>query len=241
MIGSTFEYFRSLPGTNDYLRNLETVSPGHVVVTDLQTAGRGRGGHRWEARAGENLLFSFCITVATADSTLSLLPVLISLSVCEAVDPSGMLSVRTKWPNDVVCREKKLCGILIESGVRGSLARVVVGIGLNVNQREFLPEIEGSATSLALLTGVPVDREILLGKVIDELNRVLFHVKRAEAVRRYMARCTTIGRLVSFDYEGNRRIGDAIGIDELGRLLIREAEGVRVYSGSEVTHLRSHR
>lgn len=238
-IGWEIRSFPSLPSTNDYLLALQPPVDGLVVVADVQTAGRGRGDHHWDAAAGENLLFSFSKTMEGRSATLSLLPVLIALSVCEATDSLGIEGVRTKWPNDLVFGEKKLCGILIESRLRGSTARVVAGIGVNVNQRSFAPDLADSATSLALLIGKPVRREVLLGRILDRLNIRFSESNHAEAVRRYLSRCSTVGRTVTFESPQGSRTGQAVGVDEQGRLLIEVGGRLVAYAGSEIAHVRS--
>ncbi len=239
IIGSSVEYLPTVTSTNDFLLSRASYAEGTVVVTDLQTAGRGRGDHRWTAPAGENLLFSFSLTVDSSDATFSLLPVLTSLSVCEGLDAAGIAGTQAKWPNDIVSDGKKLCGILIECRVRGPSARAVVGVGLNVNQTTFPPELSDIATSIALIAARPFDRRELLGRILDSLNMSFFHHGRHEAVRRYEQRCATVGKTITFELEGRRRSGRACGIDERGRLLVEEAGGIIAFAGSEVTHVRN--
>lgn len=237
-IGSAIRYFPTIPSTNDYLLTLDGATDGLVVVTDLQTSGRGRGANKWAAAAGENLLFSIVVYLDTAAPTLALLPVLSALGVCEALDQVGVGGVMTKWPNDIVADDKKLCGILIESRVQGNRARTVAGIGLNVNQIHFPSELMTTATSLARLSGTSFDRQIVLGRILDSVDRVIFHLDPSLAIERYTSRCATIGERVAFRVAGLQRTGRATGIDEQGRLLIEERGSTTAFFGSEVTHLR---
>lgn len=237
-IGATHEYFSSLPSTNDYLLNDDRKASGHLVITDLQTSGRGRRGNSWQASAGENLLFSFSLSVTLENPLVSLMPIFTALSLCEAIDPFGSLSIGAKWPNDIVSDGRKLCGILIESRVQGDRVRVVVGIGLNVNQTRFPEELSAGATSLAAIAGRVLEREPLLGRIVDSLNAHLDGFTPATMVTDYSARCITLGKLIRYETNGSIREGRALRIDGRGRLIIDEAGTEYTYTGSEVTHLR---
>ena len=142
--------------------------PGDVFTAGMQTAGRGRLDHKWLSPPGENLMMSAVVDVADMPlQEVVTLPLVAGLSVAEAV--CGMLAsggmgslcpgVRVKWPNDVHVGGKKICGILCERN--GDC--VIVGIGVNVNQTVFAPEIADRATSLRMETGVTGD----VGKARD--------------------------------------------------------------------------
>lgn len=239
IVGSTVEFVPEVSSTNDNLLRRDDCPDGYVLVTDLQTAGRGRAGHRWSAPAGENLLFSFSLTLASPTQLFSLLPVFTALAVCEGSDAIGIEGVQAKWPNDIVYEERKLGGILIESRVRGKRARAVCGIGVNVNQTVFPDEIAEAATSLSLLAGAPVDRSRLLAAIIDALNRHLSYADPSQRIASYTARCRTVGRAITFQAGGERRRGRAVGVDEHGRLLVEMDGRVLAFSGNEVSHVQS--
>ncbi len=167
------------------------------------------------------------------------MPIFAALSVCEAVDPDGTFSVGAKWPNDIVANERKLCGILIESRVQSDRARVVVGIGLNVNQTQFPDELSSVATSLAVLTGRSHERALLLGRIVDRMNARLDGIIPAVLVADYSARCVTLGRQIRYEVNGRLREGRALRIDSRGCLVIQETVNEYTYTGSEVTHLRA--
>ena len=129
-----------------------------VVAARLQTAGRGQRGNTWLAGKGENLTFSVLLKFGNAG--IPPLPVSRQFSITETVS-SGIcnylgskgIDARIKWPNDIYVRNRKICGILIENTVLGSrLSSSVVGIGLNVNQKDFPPQLV-NPTSMALQTG----------------------------------------------------------------------------------------
>ena len=130
--------------------------PGDVFTADLQRSGRGRLSHRWLSPAGENLMMSVVLDVGEMPpDVVATLPIAVGLAVANSVSsllyshgaclPSDRVGgVRIKWPNDILVDGRKVCGILCERN--GDCA--IAGIGVNVNQTEFAPEIADRATSL---------------------------------------------------------------------------------------------
>jgi BirA family transcriptional regulator, biotin operon repressor / biotin---[acetyl-CoA-carboxylase] ligase len=136
---------------------------GALVVSDHQTAGRGRLGRSWEAPPGKALLFSILLR-PPPERNVPELSLVAGIAVADALERTLDLSVQLKWPNDVMLRRRKVAGCLAE--VRDGV--VVLGIGLNVNQtREELPE---NAGSLLTLTGRETDRETLLSALLQDLE-----------------------------------------------------------------------
>ena len=158
---------------------LDSGRPGLLVVASEQTAGRGRKGRTWFSPAGTNLYMT--LTVDTNDPRL---PLVAGVAVREALSvlmvKSALLEV--KWPNDLIVHGRKLCGILCES--RGGIT--AVGIGVNVNQLAWPPDLADSATSLALILGREVQRQEVLRLVLTEVEKWLFIFARQgfEPVRR---------------------------------------------------------
>jgi len=140
------------------------VPEGAVAVTDRQTGGRGRLGRRWEAPAGSPLLVSVMLH-APPERARPELSLVAALAAAETVESATGLSAQVKWPNDVMLNRRKVAGILSEL----SEGTVVVGIGMNVNQRrEELPaDTPTEAGSLRTLTGVTYERAALLGSLLD--------------------------------------------------------------------------
>ena len=140
---------------------------GDVFVAEFQSAGRGRLDHTWLSAKGENLTFSVVLAgVGRPPAEIATLPLVVGLAVVKALASLAPLSL--KWPNDVLCEGRKLAGILCER--HGD--NVIAGIGLNVNQTEFPPEIAWRATSLAVLCGRCFDRETVLLDVLKSLDKL---------------------------------------------------------------------
>lgn len=142
-----------------------------VVITDNQTGGRGQRGNSWESEPGANLTFSLVLQpVWLAPAHQFELSMLVSVGIVNAlrsVVPPKPLSV--KWPNDIYYGDRKICGILIENTIEGArIERSVIGIGLNVNQKEFRSDAP-NPISLCHITGRATDRKELLDKVVDNI------------------------------------------------------------------------
>jgi len=165
-LGRPYAWSESCPSTQDALRD-PSLPEGAVAVTEHQTAGRGRGGRRWDDAPGESLLLSVLLRPpdATAAPQLSLV---CALAVAEAVEATAGVDVEIKWPNDLVAGGRKLAGILLE----GHDGAVVCGIGVNVGQTErSLPaETRAPAASLRTLTGKAHDRAELLATLLERLE-----------------------------------------------------------------------
>ena len=144
-------------------------APGDVFTAGFQTGGRGRLDHRWLSSPGENLMMSAVLDVGSLEpEEAATLPLTAGVSVVRALTgycaPSAPM---LKWPNDVLVGGRKLAGILCERHEDN----VIVGIGVNVRQREFAPEIASRATSLALIAvGTPPSVEEVAEAVLRELG-----------------------------------------------------------------------
>ena len=149
---------------------------GTVVLTDFQQRGRGRlSDRRWIAAAGRNLLFT--VVLRTSRGSLGgapeRLPLLAGLATALSVEKLYGLTVRLKWPNDLLAEGKKLAGILCEATAEGDSLGVLIGIGVNCNQLAFPEELEPKATSLIRLLGVEVSVPELFSELLAALKASL--------------------------------------------------------------------
>ena len=179
--------------TNNYLRGLvgkESLPEGSIVVTEYQTAGRGQVGNTWESEPGKNLMFSIILYPDFLPANRQfLISQIAALSVKETLD-AYVDGITVKWPNDIYWRDKKICGMLIENDLTGhSLYCSVIGIGININQREFLSDAL-NPVSLVQITGREYDREEILNSFLKRLyDRYLglLQEKEEEIRSAYMA------------------------------------------------------
>lgn len=133
--------------TNDYIkRNMDKLQNLSVVRCNHQTNGRGRNGHNWESKPGDDLLMSILVKDFKNPQDLHKMTQLVACSVAGLLDRYG-IKAKIKWPNDIYVDDLKICGILVEAVYEGTLKGVVVGVGLNVNS------INGDYASMKMKTG----------------------------------------------------------------------------------------
>lgn len=232
-IGFRVEHLDRVDSTNNYLKTLALSGAPHglTVVADSQTGGRGRFGRSFESAEGKGLYFSVLLRPEFPPSQAPLLTPWAAVAVCRAVEESTGLSPNIKWINDLLLDEKKLCGILTEADIApdGSLRHIILGIGLNVSQREedFSPEVASIATSLAQHLEQPPSREALLTAVLTQLNHMweTFPSAQGQYLEAYRARCSTVGQEVLVTGGGKDREGFALGINENFSLRVRFGDG----------------
>ena len=157
----TIHRYDSVSSTNDLVLQMEDAPEGTVVIAGTQTAGKGRRGRKWSSPPGEGLYLSVILRPPLPYDKLWQTAFVASLAACEAIRQVSSLDARIKWPNDILINGRKVCGILIET--RGF---VVAGIGVNVNNQDFPPELNATSISLELgrtLSVADVENALLAG------------------------------------------------------------------------------
>lgn len=170
--GQEFQYLPTCHSTNRVAMEILSsgaASNGMVVITANQTAGQGQYGNSWEAEPGANLTFSVIyrfLNLPVSDQFY--LTIVTSLAVYQTLTTYLTKKVNIKWPNDLYCNDRKICGILIQSIIKGKIIDgVVVGIGLNVNQTDFMTP---GAISMKQASGESIDLEMLLKALLENLE-----------------------------------------------------------------------
>jgi BirA family biotin operon repressor/biotin-[acetyl-CoA-carboxylase] ligase len=216
----------------DALSAARSAAPeGSVFFADEQRAGRGRGDHQWHSAAGEGLYVSVLLRPKILAVRLPLLPLAAGLAAAEAIHTVTGMAVDLRWPNDLLIGPRKAGGILVEAKTSGgSVDFAVVGIGINVHQRDFDPHLSTPATSLDLVAGRPISRQALLVSLLKSLEHEaagLLHPAADTTIPARIEQASTWirGRLV--DVHGPQAcVGITAGLDEHGFLLVRTAEGL---------------
>ena len=202
---------------------------GLVVIAEHQSAGRGRLGRAWVSAPRAGLWMSVLLRPAVEVSRWGWLPLLTGVALADTVPGS-----RLKWPNDLLLHGRKVAGILAEAVTPAS---VVVGIGLNVFQREDELPPGVNATSLEL-EGLTVDRTGLAIQLLTNLRSR--YEDWTDLHEDYLARCDTIGRAVRVQLPGDTEIsGKAATVDGDGRLIVQAGDGrLCPIAAGDVTHVR---
>jgi BirA family biotin operon repressor/biotin-[acetyl-CoA-carboxylase] ligase len=232
LVGQNVVYLPETGSTNDEARRLaEAGAPeGTLVITDHQTAGRGRLSRRWEAPPGCCLLMSLVFRPELAPHQIQRLTMICGLALVGAIESGTGLAVGLKWPNDAVLGDgAKVAGILTEIGLSVSrVDYVVVGIGLNVNlDPDRLPgDLLAPATSLSRALGRPVARLPLLQGFLRAVEGRYLALKAGRSPHAEWAeKLVTLGKQVRVSGAGRVLSGVAEGVDADGALLVRLQDG----------------
>jgi BirA family biotin operon repressor/biotin-[acetyl-CoA-carboxylase] ligase len=240
LIGTRFaahlNLFPSVTSTNTLLLQAATegAAEGTIFVADEQTAGRGRSDHSWHSASGEGLYLSALVKPSLPLRDALLLSLATGLAAASAVEALTDLKVDLRWPNDLLLHRKKLGGVLVETasetGEDAPLRYAVIGIGINVHQRAFPPDVAALATSLDLeSTTRTSSREALLIALLRALDLELTHLEsRSDAnalLARFAERSSWVrGKRVHVP-EQRGYTGTTAGLDSRGFLLVDADDG----------------
>lgn len=241
-IGKNLIYVPECHSTNDLAVQMvqqPSTHEGTVIITDKQTKGRGQRGNQWLTEPGKNLTFSLILKPSfLAPKDQFLITIVISLAVLDTIKSRLNQRAFIKWPNDLMINNKKVCGVLIENQLRGNKIRhAVVGIGINVNQENFdLP----SATSLSQVSGEPYNLPSLLVDLLECIEArylMLRNGKTKELKESYVHALYWRDEWHTFSSQGEVFSGMIKGVDENGKLWVKEGETHRTFDIKEIEYI----
>ncbi len=230
-----FEYFEEIDSTNTYLLKRKDLIDKTLVLAEFQYKGKGRLERKWYANAYENLTFSLGLKDGIETENIGILNFYTTVSIAEAIEDITKSKVETKWPNDLLINGKKFCGILIESQFENNqIKKIVIGIGLNVNQTTFQEEFKNRATSLNLTFKTVFSREDILIMIITRFknNYELLRADAASLMRKWKSRCSSLGKEISLT--NNKEIFRGIfeNVAEDGSLILNQnGKLLKLFSG----------
>lgn len=244
-IGKTLILLEETDSTNNEVRRLARGggADGTVVAAEGQTAGRGRMGRPFQSPPGQGIYLSILLRPPWPLAEAFPMTAMTAVAVCDGLEAACGLRPGIKWPNDLVCGGKKLCGILteLETNPEGALSYLVVGVGINVNGRaeDFPEDLRGSAVSLSMLLGRTLPREPLMAAVCNAMDTMYerYFDGRADYLARYRAGCVTLGRDILLLQPGKEpKAARAMDVDDRFALLVRRPDGrVETVSSGEVS------
>ena len=214
--------------------------PGAVLITEYQSAGRGRRDRSWTAPPGSGLAMSVLLGPPPG-AAWTWLPLTAGVAVVQGLTRIAPVDCVLKWPNDVLIGGRKVCGILAERVDTPAGPACVVGMGINVAMREVdLPVPTATSLALESPTGPPARTEVA-GAVLDELAAALarWTANPGAVAADYRRSCATVGREVTVALAAGRVLrGRAVDVDRDGCLLVDTAGGREVIGAGDVVHLR---
>jgi BirA family transcriptional regulator, biotin operon repressor / biotin---[acetyl-CoA-carboxylase] ligase len=247
-LGSEFIYIKEVDSTNTWLKRIPSgeLIHGTVAITDHQTKGRGQYERSWEAAPFQNLTFTIAFRPPKGER-LSLLTLACASAIAQVLERYTNEKVLVKWPNDILVRNKKIGGLLTECIFNGPKPdRVLIGIGLNIFQKQFGKEIHNSAVSLSSISSQSVTREQLLGEILSQIELIYhrWHRFDEDLQREINHRLIGYGEWVQisvYDKLTDEKF-KFIGVNEKGELLMLNEqldvnkfsyEQIRIIAGNE--------
>jgi len=230
-IGRNFVFIEEIESTNSYLldKGNKFNEHGTVLLAENQTKGKGRKSREWISAPGVNLTFSILLNKkGSFPRSVSQLNMAVALAVANSIENLHPVKTNLKWPNDILINGKKLVGILSESVSQGnSIDRVVIGIGINVNQNYFPEGFNLPPTSIKIETDQTIERERLLAEVLLNVENVIERINEcpADVMADWRAKCNMIGDKITVTDGANERTGIFDDIDDEGFLLLRDKRG----------------
>ena len=237
-------FYQRLNSTNLYANQLLKEFPHRDpfwIRTNDQFAGRGQGNHKWESEAGKNLIGTlvlfpekllasrqFCLSKAFALSAVSFLDLFLD-------------DIFIKWPNDLYAGSRKIGGLLIETAIIGNLLdHVVLGVGININQTQFSPNLP-NPVSMLMLSGIEYDLTQMEDLFLDSVEHTWSLVDQGrfdELNERYLDRLFGFGTMQNFKSVQGKFTAKIAGVGEFGHLLLQSPNGeLKTYAFQEVEYL----
>lgn len=230
-LGQSLLFFEELDSTNTYLKHLahEEIAHGLLCLTNYQTHGRGQYEKNWESQPGKNLTFT--LTLLPGESNrFHIITLAFARCIVDEFESITGEELYIKWPNDIYFGERKIGGLLTESTFSGSkIERVLVGIGLNVNQEYFSSELQEKAVSLFQIIEAEYSREKLLANLLSRMEYAYGRWQKRDVslLKKINQKIKGYGKWVQLQVNGN--ISDhpvkVLGVNEKGRLLVVNEEG----------------
>jgi len=226
-IGQRVLYFPSHSSTMVAARQeaRRMAAEGTVIITGEQTAGRGRAKRVWLSPRGS---IALSVVLYPDASQLPYLIMIASVAVARSIETVTGLETQLKWPNDVLVKGRKVCGILIENELQGDrVARAVIGIGINVNIRmEDFPELAAMATSLYDELGKEFSRVEIIRHLLVEMEKLYLSLGEGEFIyQEWRDRLVTLGQEVRVASEETVLEGVAEDVARDGSLLLKHRDG----------------
>jgi len=233
MPSKTKRQWRFLAETDSTNAEIARMLAGHppeqglIVLADSQTDGKGRLGRAWHSAPGTGVYISTLIRPNLPPEQLPILTLMAGLATVIAVNGFTSNRAQLKWPNDLLLNEKKIAGVLCEYYPK-NIPAVIIGIGINVNQTQFPTNIKEIATSLKLETGKEINRTALIKQLITQLDFQYSELKKYKVgtlIKNWTRHTDLFGKTITLKKSSQSITGKAIGLDNLGRLIITNESG----------------
>lgn len=233
--------FKEITSTNDYLKeNADLLDNYDICVADYQTNGRGRMNRKWQSVARTNLMMSILIKDLKHRTNYTNITLLTGCIIHKFLS-KYLSNIKIKWPNDLLVNNQKIAGILTEAQTKGNQQPIIIiGIGININQKHFDQDIDQYTTSLAKETGQIYDLDNLINELatiliteidhyLDENNQFIDYLKQYLYAK---------NETITYEEEGKIKQAVLIDIDEDGDLIINTNNQLNKVHTGEIKIIR---
>ena len=245
-VGQNLIKLLEVDSTNNFIKllvsNSEPLTEGTVIMADHQFAGRGQQSNVWHTEPGLNLTFSIYLKPSFLPITRQfLLNMAVSIGIRNALQVFIPEGIKVKWPNDIYHNDRKMGGVLIENILAGSTYKAsIIGIGLNVNQSVFAPELENRATSMKGILQADVNLLAVLAEICSNIEKQYLRLKSGnykELITDYVSGLYKFDTLSSYRQNGEIIEGKIIEVTEAGMLVILVEGEKKEYNFKEIEFL----
>ena len=198
-----------------------------TVYTTNQTLGRGQGEHKWESEKDKNISFSFVLRpIFLNPSNQYLITKIISLAIADVLQGYGIDDVKIKWPNDIYVKQNKICGILVQNKIIGNeLSAVYVGIGININQKDFL--LAPNPTSFLLEKGRGFDTTQVFNSCMQRIIHKYEDYRKGKLKdldKEYLEKLLFFKEYHKYEYDNKVIDAKIIDVNEFGHLILQDKD-----------------
>lgn len=191
------KHFSSIDSTNTYLKKHYKELDNYTFISaDYQSEGRGRNNRNWISENSKNMLFSLLILDKRLFNHYKEISIIVAYSILKELEKLGINNLMIKWPNDIYVKDKKICGILLESIATNEIDCLIIGIGLNINQKEFIGDYRVNPTSVCL----ELNKEININQFKNNIyNSIIYFLNDI------MNNVSYYNEIIKYDYLKNKK------------------------------------
>jgi len=222
LLGKHTVYFDSTESTNKDIWTLfkKKAEEGLLVIANNQTNGRGRGNHIWHSNKGADIICSFLIKEENNYGNIGFYSLLTPVGIIEGIKKTININLKIKWPNDLIYKNKKIGGILIESKIKDNFIYLNIGFGINVNSdiNDFPSTIRKNLNSLKTIYNHDIQREILLANIFNSIEQLLNN--KETVINKWTKFCNHINQDIIVNYNNQLVRGTFKKINNYGQAIV---------------------
>lgn len=236
------EYIPSIDSTNNYAKEVASKKKKDIslIFTKNQINGRGRLGRSFISNNDKGIWASYIFKPSIEPSKSTIFTLAASVAVCKTLNKVCKVKTMIKWPNDIILNNRKVCGILTEMNCEMDIVNyIITGIGINLLQESFDKDLKNIATSIYIETKKKYDRGLIIATLCYNINNIYELIKKnnyKQVLEEWNCLSLINGKEIKIIKNKEVIYGQAIGIDEEGKLIVLDKNGIeRIYNSGEVS------